>query len=150
MPILHRSMTDIVAGVATSAVGLFVVIQSWEYPMGTARDMGPGYFPTIAGIALILLGMGIILLEGRLQSDEQPEFAEARPILLIMAGIGAFAFMVEPFGLAPAAFASVFLAALADRSTSIPYAGVLALIVAVAAVLLFTYALGLTIPAVRW
>lgn len=150
MRILHRSMTDVIAGTATSAVGLFVVIQSWAYPMGTARDMGPGYFPTIAGIALILLGIGIVLLEGRLPSDEKPEFAEARPILLIMASIGVFALVVESYGLGPAAFLSVFLAALADRSTSLLFAGVLALLVAVASVLLFIYGLGLTIPAMRW
>lgn len=150
MRILGRSMTDVVAGMSTSIVGLLVIAESWTYPMGTARDMGPGYFPTVAGSALVLLGIAITVIEGRVPRDEDVEFIHFRQIALLLGSILIFAGLVEPFGLAPATFAAVFLAALADRSSSLLFAAVLGCIVTAASVVAFVYGLGVQIPAIRW
>jgi hypothetical protein len=150
MRTMHRSLTDIAAGVTTSAVGVFVLVQSWGYPWGSAREMGPGYFPAATAAAMILLGAGIILVERRTPADERPEFIGLRPLALIMSSIAAFGFIVGPFGLAPATFIAAFLSALADRGTSVLFAVTLSTIVAAVAVLLFTFALGLQIEAVSW
>ncbi|HWK66876.1 MAG TPA: tripartite tricarboxylate transporter TctB family protein [Rhizobiaceae bacterium] len=150
MRILGRDVTDVVAGVATSIIGLLVVYNAWEYPMGTARDMGPGYFPTLAGVALALLGPGIIFVEGRRPVDEKPEYVHPRSLLLILGSIGMFAALVGPFGLGPATFASVFLSALADRTSTLLFATVLAFCVTGFAVAAFVYGLGVQIPGIRW
>lgn len=150
MRILGRDITDIVAGVATSTIGLLVVYHAWEYPMGTARDMGPGYFPTLAGIALALLGPGITFAEGRKPIDEELEYVRPRSLLLILGSIGMFAALVGSFGLGPATFAAVFFSALADRSSSLLFATGLAFCVTAFCVAVFAYGVGIQIPAIRW
>ena len=145
-----RSRTDILAGLTVSATGLFVLLQASGYAMGTARNMGPGYFPTMIGFALIAIGVAIVVIEGRTPSDQRPEFIDLRSILLIMGAISAFTLIVEPFGLAPATFIAVFVASRADGESSFLFSTVLSLIVAVASVAIFTYGLGVQVDAVRW
>lgn len=150
MMIMRRSLTDVIAGLTVSALGVFMLVSSWGYAMGTARDMGPGYFPTIIGFALVILGFAIVVIEGRVRSDQAPEFTSLRSILLIIGSISAFALMVEPFGLGPATFIAVMLSSFADRSSTVLFAVVLAAIVSVVSVLLFMYGLGVQVDAVRW
>ncbi|BCH21085.1 membrane protein [Mesorhizobium sp. L-8-10] len=150
MRVFDRSMTDIVAGGATSLVGLLTVYFAWEYPLGTARDMGPGYFPTIAGVVLALLGLGIVVVEGRTPVEEDHDYIHPRQLLLVLGSIAAFAALVGPFGLGPATFVAVFLASLADRSPSLLLAAMLAVLVTAFSLAAFVYGLGVQIPAIRW
>ncbi|MEO3385040.1 tripartite tricarboxylate transporter TctB family protein [Mesorhizobium sp. CAU 1741] len=150
MMIMGRRLTDVMAGLTMSALGIFVLASSSGYAMGTARDMGPGYFPTIVGFALVLFGPAIIVIEGRNPSEQAPEFTSLRSILLIIGSITAFALMVERFGLAPATFVAVMLSSFADRSSTLPFSLMLAAIVSIVSVLLFMVGLGVQVDAVRW
>lgn len=56
-----RNKQDFWAGIMFAAVGAFASIGSLKYSMGTARDMGPGYFPFWLGLCLAVLGAAIAL-----------------------------------------------------------------------------------------
>lgn len=56
-----RNKQDFWAGIMFVAVGGFAAVGSLQYPMGTARDMGPGYFPFWLGVCLAVLGAAIAL-----------------------------------------------------------------------------------------
>ena len=45
------------------AIGVATVIGAADYPLGTIRNIGPGYYPILLGIALALLG-GAIAFKG--------------------------------------------------------------------------------------
>ena len=51
-----RSPKDFVAGLMFIAVGIAAIVIASNYTLGTAARMGPGYFPRILGILMIVLG----------------------------------------------------------------------------------------------
>ena len=54
-----RDRKDVAAGLLFAAIGLATAIVASEYPLGTMRSIGPGYFPIMIGIVLALLGAGV-------------------------------------------------------------------------------------------
>jgi hypothetical protein len=52
---------DFWAGLMFSATGVFFMIASRAFPMGTAVRMGPAYFPTVLGGMLVVLGVTILV-----------------------------------------------------------------------------------------
>jgi len=54
---------DFWAGIMFTGTGIFFMIASRAFSMGTAVRMGPAYFPTVLGGILVVLGL-VILLRG--------------------------------------------------------------------------------------
>jgi len=68
--------------------------------LGSASEMGPGYFPMLLGICLVLLG-GVSVIQAI--RTKQPVRMDRIPVvacLFIIAGVIAFSFLIRPFGLA--------------------------------------------------
>lgn len=155
--------TDLVAGllVALLGVGLAYMAQS-GYPLGTLRRMGPGMFPL--GLGLALLGMGLALavggwLRGRAEAAAPPdENAEPSPLsdiqwrvaLLTLAGVIAFALLIQRAGLIPAVLAVVAVSAFANRRNTVLAVALLAAILCALAVLVFKLALGMSFHLLIW
>ena len=72
-----RHPKDFVAGLLFVAVGIAAIVIAANYPLGTAARMGPGYFPRILGILLILLGSALALRALRLQGGQAAGMALA-------------------------------------------------------------------------
>ena len=51
---------DFWAGIMFAGTGIFFMIASRAFPMGTAVRMGPAYFPTVLGGILVVLGLAIL------------------------------------------------------------------------------------------
>lgn len=56
-----RNHRDFWSGVLFIVTGLLFMVLSRQYQMGTAAKMGPGYFPTILGGLMAVLGLMILL-----------------------------------------------------------------------------------------
>lgn len=53
---------DIIFGIITSLIGISWIFMSREFPAGTADGVpGPGYFPIILGVALIIMSVVLII-----------------------------------------------------------------------------------------
>jgi putative tricarboxylic transport membrane protein len=52
---------DFWAGLMFTATGIFFMVASRAFPMGTAVRMGPAYFPTVLGGLLVVLGVAIVV-----------------------------------------------------------------------------------------
>ncbi len=52
-----RQKKDFWAGVMFLALGILFILWSREYQFGNSQRMGPGYFPTILGYLMALLGI---------------------------------------------------------------------------------------------
>jgi len=55
--VLIKSQKDFYSGVVFMVIGGAFALGAQNYNLGTAARMGPGYFPTLLGIILALLGV---------------------------------------------------------------------------------------------
>lgn len=54
-------MKDILAGILFVVIGSIFLFISTSYKMGTTAAMGPGYFPMLIAILLIIFGVIIFI-----------------------------------------------------------------------------------------
>ncbi|MCS6922227.1 MAG: tripartite tricarboxylate transporter TctB family protein [Elioraea sp.] len=142
-------LADVVGGLLLVAFGLWFGSYALEhYAYGTARRMGPGYFPAWVGFLVAGLG-GVIALFGLFRSGD-PIFIRSRPLIAVIAATGAFALTVERFGVVPAVVVLVFVAALGESPYRLVRTALLALGLAALAVVLFAWGLGIPFQPFRW
>jgi hypothetical protein len=140
---------ELVAGGILIALGLwYASFALAEYSYGSARRMGPGYFPTWVGLIIAGLGVTVVLL-GFAKRGEWPRLS-LRPMIAILAGCFGFAAVVEVLGLVPAVFALVLIATLSESPYRIPRTLVLAACLSAIAVVVFSWGLGIPFVPFRW
>lgn len=142
-----RNPKDFWAGLLFLAIGAAaaVIVFAGDYELGSARKMGPGYFPIWIAGGLGLLGAILVLKS--LATDGPPLGTWAiKPLILITLGTVLFAAIVTFAGLAPAIFLLVMLASLSSVHFRLTWSLPLALGLSVASVLVFVKGLGLAVP----
>ncbi|MBI5967538.1 MAG: tripartite tricarboxylate transporter TctB family protein [Deltaproteobacteria bacterium] len=144
MKIKIRSLKDFYSGVVFIVFGLIALVMSRSYAMGSAMRMGPGYFPKILGSLLILLGL-IISFRSLLLTGEGIKKGESRPLIMVLVSVVVFAFLIKPLGLILATLALVVLSCLGWWEFRFREVVLLYIILAVLAVGLFIYGVGLPI-----
>src|SRR5918993_4530633 len=107
----------------TGALGIFV---AQDYPMGTAVGMGPGYFPTVLCIILILVGI-YCLIRGLLKAEKLPDTWSLRALLILPVALVVFGLLMEHVGFIPALVVLIFISAYAGREFKFLEALVLAI-----------------------
>jgi hypothetical protein len=113
--------------------------------MGSARRMGPGFFPTILCWLLIALG-GVNAVGGLRRTGETATRITWRPVILITIAVSVFGALIDRAGLIIATAAVVALGSFAGRDARPLEVAVLAAAMAVCAAVLFVYALGQPLP----
>ncbi|WP_426442572.1 tripartite tricarboxylate transporter TctB family protein [Bradyrhizobium genosp. P] len=146
-----KAWRDLLGGGLLIAVAIGAVAEGQTYGLGTLTRMGTGFFPVILGVALAALGLAIAI--GAFVSVPLPDIAQTaapspswRGIGAIVLGVVTFIVFGKLFGLAPAAFATVFVSALGDRKSSVAGAALLALVLTVFAIAIFSYLLQVQMP----
>jgi len=143
---------DLLAGAFVIVIGLLAIYESTGFTLGSARRIGPGYFPFFVGLMMVILGIAIALENLWSASDigTTLEWPPLRAPILILASVGCFAAMIERFGLAPAGFVAVFLASLADSTTSLRQKLAVSVAVPAVTLLIFKYGLSMNVDVIRW
>lgn len=124
------------------------LLASLRYPIGTARQMGPAYFPmVVAGFGLIIA----VLLFIRAVRVPQTggELVSWRPMISVFAAIAVFALGLATLGLLPAVAATIIVSALADRHSRPLETALLAIGFSIASWLIFSVLLRLPFPLFR-
>ena len=152
MQFLLKIRRDYYAGALMVLIGLIAANEGRNYQLGSLQKMGPGYFPVALGSLLILLGILIAgtASTGGAEEQEALPHAEWRGWFCIIAGPALFILFGKFFGLLPATFACVFVAALGDRETTLKGAVILAGSVTIFGILLFSYILKVSMPILKW
>lgn len=142
MKIKIRSSKDFYSGLFFIFFGLLAVVVARAYPVGMALRMGPGYFPTLLGGLLTLLGL-IIAGRALWASGEEVRSLALRPLVFVLGATLAFALMVRSLGLVLATLALVVVSSLGGWEFRLREVTILAFVLTGVAVALFVYSLGL-------
>jgi hypothetical protein len=107
-----------VAGLLLVVTGLFFALSARALPMGSAAEMGPGYFPLILCALLVICGMLVIAtsLKAAAAPGEPAASVPWRGLLLLAGSTILFGALVRPVGFGPMLAVVVFASSMASRS----------------------------------
>jgi hypothetical protein len=134
--------TNAACGLIFIAFGGVFAWQSLGLEIGTAFRMGPGYFPLVLALILILLGVVVIVQATRVAGEPLGELAW-RGMAFILPAPVFFGLTVRGLGFVPALFLTSLIAAFASARMKPLPALALAFGVTVFATAVFSYGLGL-------
>jgi hypothetical protein len=105
------------AGLLYVALGGAVAIAALGFQVGTAARMGPGYFPLMVGVALIVTGLVVLFGAIGAEGERTARIGrwDLRAVLAITLAVAAFALLIRPLGLIVTVPAVILLSAFADR-----------------------------------
>jgi hypothetical protein len=151
-----RNAQDFWCGVFFVALGAAAMYLARNYAMGTALDMGPGYFPIWLGGIMICLGVALAGLSfGREERDpEAPESLREwglRPWFVLPASLAVYALLMDAeVGFVPSLFVLIVGCAAAHKDVNWRETILLAVFVTAGAVAIFSYGLGAPYPLFWW
>jgi hypothetical protein len=136
------------AGVTFAGFGAFTLVQIPHYVVGTATRMGPGYFPML--IAIVLVGLGSVAAWRALAAPVAIRIGPwpLVPLAFVVAGVVAFALLIERAGLIAATLCLVVCACY-QRLLRRPLE-ILAVFVAVALLSAAIFIYGIGLPIALW
>ena len=146
---LHNNK-DFFAGMFFAVIGLAAAgVALRYYPIGTARNMGPGYLPMLMGGILAAFGF-YILLRGLIKGEKVAGVWGIRPLALVSLGIAAFGFCIERFGLIPSLVILLFIVSLGGEDFKLRHVLTLIPVLISIAWVVFIYGLGLPLRLFIW
>ena len=118
---MNRQMDQkgVVAGLFFLVFGLAIAVGAASYPFKADTGIGPGFFPSMVGIALAITG--IVQIGAAMGPGATPTRFDRRPlkpILFTTGGVVVFALLLKPGGLILALPALFLCLALAQSSFS--------------------------------
>jgi len=143
-----RDTRDIIGGVLMAVTGLFFALYARNYNYGEAARMGPGYFPTVLGWILAILG--VLIAATALRRPGEALVVRWKSLGFVMAAVVFFAFSLPLLGLVVAVAGAVFLGSLADNELNWRNRIILSATVPVLMVLVFVTGLGMILPLFWW
>ena len=105
---------DFYAGLLFVAFGIAAIVLGRDYPLGTAARMGPGYFPRMLGILLIVLGAALSLAALRGEGPPLPGW-KWRPVSIVLLSVVAFGLVLTHAGLVLSTIGLIVVASTASR-----------------------------------
>lgn len=140
-----RNPKDFLAGLIFVAFGTAAIVLGSDYPLGTAARMGPGYFPRILGILLIVLGGLLVFRAARVSGARIPPF-RWRPTLIVLGSVVLFGAIVRPVGVALSTVILIVTASAASHEFRPRESLVAGVLLAALAVGVFVVGLQLQLP----
>ncbi len=140
-----RNPKDFYAGLLFVAIGLADLVIVRSYPLGTASRMGPGFFPRILGIFLVVFG-ALLSLRGFRPGGEAMSKWQWRPITIVLLSVLVWGLTALTLGLVIASVALVFISSVASNEFRGREALVSGILQALVMAGIFVYGLGAPLP----
>lgn len=144
MPNIPRPK-DFYAGLLFVAFGVAAMVIGRAYPLGTAARMGPGYFPRLLGILLIVLGVALSLRALRGKGPPLPGW-KWRPVTIVLLSVVAFGLVVTHAGLVLSTIGLIAVASTASHEYRFKESLVSGVLLAALSVGVFVLGLKLQLP----
>jgi hypothetical protein len=142
-----KSPQDFGAGVLFLIIGAAGLYLGSDLTFGSARNMGPGYFPSIISGLIMLIG-AVVAVKALAVHGPSIERIQVKPILFLLLAIGAFGLFIATIGVVLSSILLVIFAAYARpwREVNIYETLVFAVGVSLFVVVVFVYGLGQPMP----
>lgn len=141
-----RSPRDLWAGLLYSGVGAAAIFIASDYSWGRGGRMGPGYFPTILGALLLLVGIAALVRSFLVRGEPIGPIAWKGALLVTVATV-LFGALLRPAGLVPAVLALILVSAAASVKFRFDWRAIALMIgLVVFCALVFVKGLGLPVP----
>lgn len=137
-----RHPKDFAAGLMFIAFGVAAIAIGAGYPLGVAARMGPGYFPRILGILLIIFGIVLALRALRI-NGARITLESPRPLLIVLGSVVLFGLTVESLGLVISTILLIVTSSAASTEFRWKEALVSSMVLAALSVAGFVWGLGL-------
>jgi hypothetical protein len=144
-----RNPKDFCAGALFIAIGIATILLGTRYALGSAARMGPGYFPRILGVLLIVLG-GILAVRALRIRGPRIAALRWRPTLIVLGSVVLFGALVRPVGVALSTVILIVAASAASHEFRPREAFVAGVLLAAMAVGVFVVGLQLQLPIWPW
>ncbi len=138
----HR---DFWAGLLFIVTGVLFMVLSRQYQLGTAAKMGPGYFPTILGGLMALLGLLVMLPSFKGPKVEVSKI-DIRMILFVLVAVAVFALALPKLGMIVAVFLLILISSLASHEFNLKTTLISAVVLLAFSWLVFVKGLELQFP----
>ena len=148
MKIELRKNKDFWAGLLLIAIGAAALFIARGYRFGSALRMGPGFFPTILSVTLIVFGICISAV-GLRSGEKIQSSVSLRALVLLPFSLVLFGILMELAGFIPALVALVFVSAASGREFEIVEVLLLTMFLTTASAALFIWGLGLPYPLIK-
>ena len=140
-----RHPKDFYSGLIFVAFGVAAIVIGSNYALGTAARMGPGYFPRLLGILLIVLGAALALRALRTQGSPLPGW-KWRPTLIVLGSVVLFGVIVNTAGLVISTIILIVLSSAASTEFRPKEAVISGILLAALTVAVFVIGLKLQLP----
>ena len=140
-----RHPKDFYSGLIFIAFGVGAIAIGSNYALGTAARMGPGYFPRMLGILLIVLGAALALRALRVQGSPLPGW-KWRPTLIVLGSVVLFGVIVNRVGLVLSTIILILLSSAASTEFRPKEALISGVLLAGLTVAVFVIGLKLQLP----
>lgn len=155
-----RNPRDFYSGLLFAAMGVAFAVGASGYDVGTAAQMGPGYFPRMLGVITAMLGAVVMLKSMAFEVEDGGRIGAWawRPMTLVILANLLFGVMIGglpsiglmPLGLVLAVYALTFVASLGGEEFRFHEIAVLATLLAVASYVGCVALLRLQFPVWPW
>jgi hypothetical protein len=136
---------DFYAGLLFVAFGVFAIVIARNYPLGTAARMGPGYFPRLLGILLVVLGAALSLTALRGRGPALPGW-KWRPVSIVLLSVVAFGLVLTHAGLVLSTIGLIVVASTASPEFRLKESLLSGILLAALSVGVFVIGLKLQLP----
>lgn len=141
---MNEKILSLLAPFALLCIGLGSAWVGSGYDVGTLTAMGPGFLPVALGLCLAFLAAMLLWLETPAHLESK---LLLRPVFCVGLGLLAWVFLAERAGFIAAGLAQVALSSLALPGQKWLTVGIIAVVLNIAAYVLFVLVLGLPLPA---
>ena len=142
-----RNHRDFWSGVLFVVTGVAFMLLSRQYTMGTAAKMGPGYFPTVLGGMMAVLGLMIMLPAFSRKSPEvRVTNVDFKSNFLVLLAVAVYAFTLPKLGFLVAVVLLIFIASFAHHEFKLKHTALLAVGLVIFSWLVFVKGLELQFP----
>ena len=143
-----KSQRDFWSGVMFIVIGGGFAIGATNYSMGVSARPGPGYFPLILSVIMVLLGAVVLFKSLTIETEGGDPIGDIawRPLIVVVVAITVFGLLLPRLGMLITVPILIFITSLAGDQFR--WKGVLAaaVVLTAASYLIFIFGLKLTIP----
>lgn len=144
---------DLLAGIMFMVIGIVFVVGAYNYQMGTAARMGPGFFPRILGF--IMAGLGVIIAGIGLKNQAQFAATEGigwtwKPVIILTVAVVLFGFTLPTLGMIIAISLLTFISGIAAHDKNYRELAMITVIMCIFCAGVFIWGLKLQMKLFPW